>query len=163
MAAWHTRARTSFGKARKPQSTVQGFGDTWSLEGTVQVELMVPARLGNGVARHMLEQSGDDLPRLGCAAEKGEARRAVAKRGRDIGALAKDARSAIHDFFMIAHAKICNRVSHIPGQARVQWIEALDLLQMLDRPIDLALERVEKRAHPKRIGIVAIETYGLLH
>ena len=41
--------------------------------------------------------------------------------------------------------------------------EALALLLMLDRLIDLALERVESRACPKRLGIVAIETYGLLH
>jgi hypothetical protein len=114
MAGWHTRARTSFRKARKPQSTVQGFGDTWSLERAIHVELMVPAHLGYGVARRMLEQSGDDLPRLVCAAEKSEARRAVAKRARDIGALAKDARRPIHDFFMIAHAKIGNRVGHTP-------------------------------------------------
>ena len=80
---------------------------------------MVPAHLGYGVARRMLEQSGDDLPRLICAAEKSEARRAVAKRARDIGALAKDARRPIQDFFMIAHTKIGNRVSHTPTPARV--------------------------------------------
>jgi hypothetical protein len=58
------------GRPRKPQSTVQGFSDNWLLEWTVQAELMVPTHLGNGVARRMLEQSGEDLPRLVCAAKK---------------------------------------------------------------------------------------------
>ena len=77
MAGWHTRARTSFRKARKPQSAVKGFGHTWPLERAIHVELMVATHLGNSVARRMHEQSGDDLPRLVCAAEKSEARRAA--------------------------------------------------------------------------------------
>src|SRR5260370_24858398 len=111
----------------------------------------------------MLEQSGDDLPRLVCAAEKSEARRAVAKCGRGVGALAKDARRPIHDFFMIAHAKMGNRVGHTPTPARVQWIEAGGVLLMLARPVDLAPGVVETRSPPKRLGILAIETYVRLH
>src|SRR5262245_24365758 len=110
---------------------------------------MVPAHLGYSVARRMLKQSGDDLPRLVCAAEKSEARRAVTKRARDIGALAKDARRPIHDFLMIAHAKVGNRVGHTPAPAGVQWIEALALLQMLDLPRgDSALIRAAAISSP---------------
>src|SRR5262249_35484060 len=104
----------------------------------------------------------DNLMRFLYATQECEAGGPIAKCGRDVGLFTKYSSRPIQHLVKLPRAKIGDHVSHIPGPTRVQWVEPVSPLRVLNRFFDLTEKTMEDRPVTECQATVGIKSNGFL-